>query len=216
MTDALREAVDALTKPEKRQYRQPVLEDDKTVGHKMKVIILPPLLSRLADSVTSSIGSGGRSSGSSPWTMNPLDSEALFAFGKITAAISDWCRIIKVEPSRDAVVALDRWFAAYNAHPDYNADGFYFEQLREWRSIITGKLDPARKFEIQVPCPICGQTKWLDPEGNEAPYPIVVEYRDYGTAEAIKPRALCRACNNVWLGTGSIEELGEELREKAS
>lgn len=210
----LLDAVDSLTKPERRPFKQDIMMGGRVVGQQSRTIELPPLLTRLAEAVTSSIGSGGRSSGSSPWTMNPLDSDALFEFGKITAAIGDWCRMVGVIQSRDAVVDLRRWHAAYLGKVDHSGDEFYTGQLRQWKGIINVKLDPARKFEIELPCPVCGKAKWTDAEGNEIPFPIVVEYRDYGTAEAIKPRAMCRACLIVWQGFGSIEELGDELKER--
>jgi len=215
VTSDILDAVDALTKPERRPYQQDIVMGGHVVGQQKQVIELPPLLTRMAEAVTSSIGSGGRSSGSSPWTMNPLDSDVLHEFGIITSTIGDWCRMAGIVASRNAVVDLRRWYAAYLGKVDRSGEAFYTDQLKKWKGLINGKLDPARKFEIESPCPICGKAKWVDAEGNEMPFPIMVEYRDYGTAEAIKPKAMCRACLVVWQGFGSIEELGDELKENA-
>ena len=144
-----------------------------------------------------------------------LDSEALYQFGQISSAIGDWCRIVGVVPTRDALVDLRRWYVAHTARTD-TQDDWYIRELRRWAHLITAKLDPPRRFELEYPCPICGQSKYTDAEGNELKFPVVVEYRDYGTAESIRPNATCRACTAVWRGEPSIRELGDEMTEKAA
>ena len=214
----LLDAVDALTKNQVEHFPQKADDGSWLKAH---TVTLPPLLLRLAQSVTSSTGSGGRQSGSSPWAASMLDSESLYQFGQIKQAIGDWCRMVSVIPTREgdpdmrALTDLRQWYIAHTARTD-TQDEWYIRELRRWAHLITSKLDPPRRFELEYPCPICGQSKYTDAEGNELKFPVVVEYRDYGTAESIRPKALCRACEAVWRGEPSIRELGDEMTQKAA
>ena len=151
--------------------------------------------------------------------MNVLDSDALFQAAKIRAAITDWCRLAGAPVTKDLVRDLRAWCDAVErgragrewAEAAVPAIDAYVDRLRGWRRSIDAKLDPPRRVELRSGCPVCGATTWENAEGASAPFPLVVEYHDYGTAEAVRPRAVCRACRTEWDGLGAIEELGDEL-----
>lgn len=212
----LREAVDALTLDHVEHLPQ---RADDGAWLRVHTVVQPAALARLAAAVASSTGSGGRRSGSDRWAMNVLDSDALFQAAKIRAAITDWCRLAGVPVTKDLVRDLRAWCDAVERGrpgPEWERaaapalDG-YVERLRGWLRSIEAKLDPPRRVELRSACPVCGATHWESAEGISAPFPLVVEYHDYGTAESVRPRAVCRACRIEWDGLGAIEELGEEL-----
>jgi len=209
--DPLLTVVDKLTKPTFKH-----LWVDTPEGKRVRTVEHPALLRQLEDAVTASMGNDGRSKSTSAMERNMLDSEALFEFLRIKSQIGDWCRLRDVQPTRDPVQDLRAWHVAHigQSRPQ---DDFYVEQLRGWVGIIRARLDPPKRFEITQPCPVCGVAEVMDADGLVSKA-VVVEYRDYGTSTPIRPRAVCRnaLCQAVWDGLEAIEELGDELREKAS
>lgn len=206
MTDLL-DAVDALTKP--RIEHLPQIDDDgkwlkaHTVEH-------PPLLVQLKEAVNPSTNTAAGSS-SLASTRNLVDSDALFEYSTMTAAIGDWCHIIQSERTRDPVVDLRRWYIAFNRTD--SDPSFYLAELNRWAKLIRNILEPPKRMEVTTPCPVCDKRTWTDPEGNELLFPVVVEYKVPQDGEAIKPTALCRACDAVWKGFDAVKELAEELNE---
>jgi hypothetical protein len=208
----LLEAVLTLTKPIIEHLAQ--YDDDGTYLRTHTTEHLP-LLEQLRDAVNPSSNTAAGSS-SLPSTRNLIDSDALYRYSLMTSAIGDWCRIIGVTPTRpphrDPVKDLTEWYIAYNRGTD---DGeWYIAELRRWAAQIRNLIEPSKRIEVTTPCPVCGKRTWTDQDGTELLFPIVVEYRMPKDGEAIKPTALCRACDAVWSGIGAIRELGEELTER--
>lgn len=219
---ALRDAVDALTLDGVERIPQRT-DDGKLL--RIHTVVRPSPLARLAAAVASSTGSGGRRSGSDRWAMNVLDSDALHQAAQIRAAITDWCRRDGVPVTRDLVRDLRAWSdgvavaqAAGVGDPARQTViiAARVDRLRAWARAIEAKLDPPRRVELRFACPVCGRADWENADGAMAPFPLVVEYHDYGTAQAVEPRALCRACRTEWDGLQAIEELGDELGELVS
>lgn len=206
MTDLL-DAIDALTKPRIEHMAQTSDEGKylhtHTAEHK-------PLLTQLKDAVNPSSNTNAGSA-SLASARNPINSEALWEYTKIASAIGDWCRIAGADRTRDPIIDLRRWYIAYTKH-DADPD-WYVAELRRWAKLISKLLDPPKRIELTVACPVCGKRTWVDAEGNDVLFPLVVEYRVPETGESIRPVALCRACETIWHGIEAIEELGIELTE---
>lgn len=206
MTELL-DAVDQLTKPAIEHMTQ--TKDDgtylrtHTAEHK-------PLLTQLKDAVNPSANTSAGSA-SLASARNPINSEALWEYTKMFTAIGDWCRIAGADRTKDPIVDLRRWYIAYTK--DDNDPDWYIRELRRWVNLIRKLLDPPKRIEITTACPVCKKRTWVDADGNEILFPVIIEYRVPNEGETIRPNALCRACETVWQGYDSVEELAAELTE---
>jgi hypothetical protein len=211
-TNRLLEAVEALTRPTSDVHIQTADSGEFVKLHKAEHL---PLLHQLRDAVTPSTNTAAGSV-SLKSTRNLVDSDALYRYALITSAIGDWCRIAKVEPThgphKDAVVDLQRWYVGYTQYP--HDDTWHLSELRKWAATIRALIEPKKQFYLETPCPICDKRSWVDHDGNEMLFPLLVQYCLPKGDESLKPTALCRACNAVWQGFDSIEELSDELNEK--
>lgn len=208
--NVLLDAVDALTKPVINHVAQ---KTDAGAWLRVKTIEHVPLLQQMHDSVHPS-SNAKDGSGSSKSTRSVIDLDALFEYAKMSSAIRSWCNILKVQPTRDPVVDLRRWYVAFTALPEHD-DTFYRRELRRWAGIIHKHLDPPQSFVPEGACPICGQTSWGDRINGGDMWPIVVEYRiDDNTGNTKDHTALCRLCRTLWEGYDSVMELAEEINEK--
>lgn len=208
MTDLL-EAVDALTKPIIEHISQ-TDDDGKWIG--THTVQHPPLLQQLGDAVNPSSNTDTGSS-SSASARSLINGDALFEYAKISSQIADWCRIAGAERIKDPVAALRTWYVQMLTFNDRD-DTFYVNMLRKWAATIRGKLDPPKRLELTVSCPVCGKREWCDDQGNGSLFPVVIEYRRPVDGEPIKPTAMCRACKTVWQGTEAVEELADEVNER--
>jgi hypothetical protein len=206
---SLLDAVDALTKPTYENHPQ-YGDDGKYI--RTHTVEHPPLLQQLANAVNPSTNADGGSQ-SSASARNPIDADALYEYAKVCAEIWSWCHIVKIIRSKDAIVDLRRWYVVFVQNPDANHD-WYENHLRQVAARIRSRLDPPKRIEITVPCPVCGKRTWTDPDGQELLFPIVVEYKRPQDGGSIKPTALCRACQNAWVGYDAVEELAEEVNEQ--
>lgn len=216
MTDTpLLDAIDALTIGHIEHVTQTA--DDGAFIRSVP-ISHPALLTQLEQAATPSTGNDGGSK-SAMNSREPINSEALFEFAKITSAIRDWCRIEKLETSRAhgktgserAISDLRSWYVSFVT---YERDAtFHTTEVWRWVRRIEARLDPPKRREVMLPCPICGTKAWLDSDGDQHPYPLLIEYR-LDDDKVTRLRALCQACEAVWLGYDAIEELSEEIREK--
>lgn len=209
MTEDLLTAVDTLTKPEHRHLAQ---KDDFGKWIKVHSITDPPLLQRMHDAVhPSSNKTAGSASSAS--TRSPADLDAMFEYAKMTSQIRDWCRMQRVQPSRDAIVDLRRWYTSTLINPVH--EPFYTRQLTQWATIIRNHLDPPETFTAKHPCPICGAKAWGDAINGGDGWPIEIRYRKDETDRMVDEMALCRPCKAVWIGHAAVMELAEEMDEKA-
>lgn len=200
------EAVEALTKPVVNKVMQDGPIGSGLAGSKLIHIELPPLLTQLDDAIRGTIGIGG--SGSLASQRNMLDSDALYRFMTISTTIKDWCRIWKIQPTKDAAPNLARWFAGY--HGSETQDKFYVSQMSSWRGQIAAKLDPPKVWLQPGACPVCGaETWWSKSTHEEYKFPLVVEYRETGPNLVQEAKAMCRACEQVW----SVRELAYLLEQ---
>lgn len=217
MTEQLLDAIDALTLGRIEHITQTT--DDGTFIRSVPVSH-PSLITQLEQAATPSTGNDGGSK-SAMNSREPINSEALFEFAKITSEIRAWCRIEKIDPSRDitktgsdrAIHDLRAWYVSFVT---YERDAtFHTTEIWRWVRRIEARLDPPKRREIMVPCPICKTTTWLDNDGDQHPYPLLIEYR-IEDERMTRLRALCQACENVWLGYEAVEELSEVIQEKMS
>jgi len=204
----LLDAVDDLTKSRIEHMTQTADDGSYVKAHSVEH---PALLHQLRDAVNPSSNTAAGSS-SLKSTRNLIDSDALFEYGKMTAAIGDWCRIVNIQPTREPVADLRQWYIAYDRTGA--DDQWYISELRRWANLIRNILEPLKRIEVTTPCPVCGKRTWLDLDGKEMIFPVVIQYRLPKTGEAIHPNAICRACETVWEGIAAVEELGEELNER--
>jgi hypothetical protein len=203
--DRLLLAVEELTKPQ----RSKVIQDGS-----VHTVTLPPLLERMEAAVHSSMG--GTSSGASlAHEGSPLDVDALFKMMKILSQIGDWCRIVKVQPVKNATTDLVAWFAAVpHESRTHEYDKFYIRTLGAWANEIETKLDPWRERELPDSCPVCGADKWFNKsDGLSYHHPLVVKYKPDSDDMVNEAKAMCRFCTEVW----SVRELAREieLRDEA-
>lgn len=211
MNDLL-QAVQNLTRPVMEHF--PQVDDD---GHLIKLHSTQsvPLLEQFHEAISGQpqAGAGGSSL---PSTRNLVDGDALFEYAKMASATRGWCRMVGASYAHDPAANLDAWYPVFTAqnHDDARAD-WYRRELRRWASVIRAILEPPRKFEVTVPCPVCKNTHWVNPDGDLMPWPILVEYRLERDGSMSSPKAFCRveACDAVWSSLEAIEELGQELEE---
>ncbi|MET0716395.1 MAG: hypothetical protein ABWY57_15930 [Mycetocola sp.] len=208
MTDLL-EAVDALTQPVIEHIAQ---KSDTGKWLKAHTVTRPPLLQQMADAVTPSSNRTAGSAASAD-TRTPIDLGALFEYRKMAAQIGDWCRIVNIPPTRDAVTDLRRWYTARLAIAD-GEDRFYIRALTAWGNTIRNYLEPPESFVPEYGCPVCGATTWGDMINGGGPWPIEVKYRVDEQGITSDEVALCRPCRAVWEGHDAIVELSDEMKEK--
>lgn len=220
--NTLLDAVDALTKPVRTKVIQEIVVVPWLPRATTHTAEHPPLLTQLRDKITPSSNTSAGSA-SLAHMRNIIDSDAMFEHAKITAAIGDWCRIYDVERTRDPVVDLRRWYIAFTRNP--SDSGWHERELRRWAGVIKNILEPAQKFEVLTPCPVCGSDSWVNPEGETIPHPILVTYRLSHDGGMIDEKATCRAsstddegfqapCGATWDSFAAIAELGQELAER--
>lgn len=226
-TDPLLEAVEALTKPQRRKQPQDVIQDyeltdeegvttqhQRVVGQQKVTVELPPLLELLDDAIRSNIGGSTKGAALASQSI-PLDPGALYEAMKISTQVGDWCRLVGVRPTKHAVKDLRAWYVATRAgHPTPEQDDARAVTLRKWASTIRGMLDPWREKDLPDPCPVCGAKFWWDPneptkEGR--PRPLIIRYRP-GDADMVeRAYGLCRACAEVF----GVRELAYAIEHAA-
>lgn len=199
MTD-LMDAVDRLTLPQR--FKQ--MQDTEVV-----TVELPPLLMQLDAAIRSDIGLTV-SGASLAHERNLLDADALHKFMQISSQIKDWCRMVKLVPSRDPVTDLRRWYVKGMLTLDEAGQSFYTRMLTGWANLIRSKLDPERERELPGCCPVCESGEWWR-DGVRFVHPLVVRYR-VGDDLVDKARGFCRACEQVW----SARELSYAIEQKQS
>lgn len=221
MTDRneLLDTVDLLTKPRHDHIAQ--IDDDGT-WLKAHTTEYPPLLVQLKQAVNpstnTSVGSSSLAS-----TRNLIDSDALFEYGKISSAIGDWCRIYQVQTTRDPIVDLRRWYVAFIGNP--SDSGWHLRELKRWAGVVMNILEPPKKFDLVVPCPVCGQDEYPNQDGDMLAHPLVGTYRLDTAGTVVSPKVICRAvrtddsglqtpCGAEWDSFDAMEELGQELAER--
>lgn len=211
--DRLLSALDALTKPVVEHhpkyydfgvYREPIYVGTHTVEH-------PPLLEQLQRAINPSSNSAAGSAALLS-ARNIINTHALALYTTISAEIWGWARGMGVEPTRDAVHALRRWYVLYAAYDRETAE-WHTAELVRWSHQIRNLLDPPKLVELLPPCPVCKASMWTNDEGDSVPHPVVLEYRITPEGGVQRPRASCRACTETWDSFAAIEELAQELTE---
>lgn len=219
MTETLLDAVDALTKPTVEHLSQTDDEGNWLRNHSVEHL---PLLTALKNAINPSSNTAAGSS-SLASTRNLIDSDAMFEYGKMTGAIGDWCRIYKVPITKDAITNLRQWYIAFELNP--SDSGWHEKELRRWAGVIRNILEPPRKFEITVSCPVCGKDDYPNADGELVPHPLVGTYRLNEAGSVTNPRVTCRAvrmddsglqtpCGAEWDSFEAMEELGQEIQER--
>lgn len=202
MTNELLDAVDDLTLP--RPVK--VATDNGHTWAREDALLI-----QLREAVTSTLNSGS-GAGGSPSTRNVLDSDALHRAGIITSAIGDWCALVDVKPTRDAVHDLRAWYVAYTNRDEPSE--FYTRQMQTWAHQIRTMVNPPKSVEITAPCPVCGQGEYVNDMGERLTNPLVLTYRPDSGSIWSDARALCRACSEVWEGEWRLRELRHDVDDK--
>lgn len=205
----LLDAVDALTKPVINKIIQDGPIGSGLAGSHTVTVELPPLLTQLDEAIRGTIGIGG--SGSPKHLRNMLDADALYRFTKISSLIKDWCHMVKIQPTPDALRNLRAWYIKrLEVQQTPESDRFYEKQLSSWAAQIRQKLNPPKVWEQPGTCPVCGAVTWWSKSTHEEyKFPLVVEYHETGPNLIQEARALCRACEKVW----TVRELAYALEQ---
>jgi len=204
-TNALLDAVDALTKP----IRSKVIQDGPIgsglAGQKTVTIEQAPLLTQLEDAIRATIGKGG--SGSLANERNMLNVEALHKATIIRSQIREWAQAVNIEarPPDKTGDILRRWYAAYTLRPTtLDAERFYVRQMETWSGQIEAMFDPPRIHDLPNPCPVCGASEWVnDTDGLRYNRPLIIQFKPDGPDLIQQATGMCRACLKVW----SVREL---------
>lgn len=238
--DPLLAAVEALTKPQRRKQEQEIIsrfttKDDDGIEHTTEHVVgtqkvtvtTPPLLELLDDAIRSSMG--GSTKGAALASESAvLNVRALYEAIQIATEVADWCRLVKVIPTRQSAKDLSAWYASTRVRDFTEAQAdFYTVMLRKWAGTIWGMMDPWREQDIPDPCPTCGATEWWDPSEDKPGEPRrrlpPIEGMKRGRARPLLIRykrgqnidqsgyALCRACEAVF----GVRELRFELERRA-
>lgn len=223
MTDLLA-AVQALTRPTV-EHIKPCDDSGRPLpthtcaqlcnGLSTHTVERPSLLVQLAEAVKPSTNTTAGSS-SLAHTRNIIDGTALFHLAKISPAIRDWCRLVKVVPTTDPSGNLDRWYVAF-ARYESDTTAWYAGELHKWARTIGNLTNPPVQEELPYPCPIhTPGNEWTDDMGNGGLHPLVLEYRRSEDGEVSDERVRCRhgECSSIWPGMEAIIELAEETEEK--
>lgn len=206
MSDLL-SVVDELTKPSIEHVAQ---KTDKGEWIRTHTVEHPGLFDQLRDAGSGRTHGG---SGAAKHERAPLDLDALYMYAMYSAQVADWCRLRDVQYTRNPTVDLRAFYAATLADNTFDPHATTVI-LSRWVTAIKDHFDPPKKFEAIYPCPICGQSAFgnvIDGGGRA----IEIRYRVDDDGRVSDERALCRACETVWMGGGSVRELAEEQHEKA-
>lgn len=207
MTDLL-EIVDELTKPKVERVDSHRLEHES-------------LFDQLRNA-----GSGRTSAGSNAGKheRSLVDLDALHMYAQYSAQVTDWCRMWGVVIRDPATGLLDRnpshglraWYKATLSDNTFTetAANAYQRILSRWATAIRDHFDPPKWEDSNLPCPACGARYYGDAV-NGGGNAIRMTFRVDDDGRVHDERALCRACNLVWVGRGAIEELADEQHEKA-
>jgi len=212
----LLDAVDVLTKPDRREVIQDGPVGSGLEGQRTVTVELAPLLTQLDDAIRSSMG--GSSSGATlAFEGAVLNTGALFTAMKISTQIRDWCRIVKVAPSKDSGADLRAWYVAtLPLGKSETWERAHAKILAGWAAQIRSLLDPPRERELPDACPVCGAGSFWNPsDGKEYLHPLVVRYRPTGADMIQQAKALCRACEQVW-GVRELAYLIETREQEVS
>ena len=195
MTDLL-EAVDALTKPYRHTMRD---TDGETITG-----TLPPRFQQLAEAVAGS-GRSGSGKGSHKSERSILDLDALQRWYDIRDELNQEAEKLGAKVSRDPAVTLRRWYIAAEARTltdTYSAE--WTRRLTTWADWIDRKLHPPFQMEVNVPCPLCGERRYVNDNDDEVNAVLAeVDSRNPGGTEY---RIWCRACEQVAHGIHAVRE----------
>jgi hypothetical protein len=176
----------------------------------------PPLLVWLEQSVTEVVKRGGAGSNGAGV---PIDFEALHLLNRIRKACAQIREALFLTRKTGNLAAdvAEAWTITKQARDRHEVDDTQWERIRDelekWVQQITTEQDArARKMELTVPCPQCGE-RWMEepiddlhPElGNDRKPAVVIEY-SAGRA----PIAECRVvtCEAMWVGWSQVRLLG--------
>ena len=204
----LLEAVEQLTKLDKRGHQQNILENGNVIGHQKVTIQLPPLLEQLDSAIRSSMG-GNTPGASLAFEGAVLNAAALFTAMRISAQIRDWCRIAKTTVVKNSTKDLIAWYLAAS-NLSHDVESFHIKAMNSWAGQIRAMLNPSRERELPNACPGCDATEWWDmADGMKYLHPLIIRYRPSGANMIKESKALCRACEKVW----GVRELAYELEQ---
>ena len=200
MTELL-DAVDALTKPYQHTMRD--TDGEAVTG------TLPPRFQQLEEAIRGSGGSGSGPGGETSTRM-PLDLDALQRWYDIVAELNQEAERYDVKLHKDPAVTLRRWYVAVNARTltdQYSAE--WVRRLESWADWIDRKLHPPFQMEINRPCPLCLERRYVNADGDEATAVLAeVDARDVGHTTY---RIWCRACEQVAHGIEAVREWAYEI-----
>ena len=246
MTEALLDAVDALTKPSRTKIIQDVYKtvmddnghpktDDagnpvrEISGTKATRLERPALLDQLDAAIRGTMAATGGNAASASSARNLLNAEALYQFIRIRSMIADWARRAEVPRTADAAQELRLWYIAWTAHPQPESTiRFHTRKLEAAATMINDIIDPKDTRTVPGPCPEpeCPQQErfglwfYFDPKTREqGNRPLVVEYRaSDGPLMVMNARCRCRACGTVWESVRALQYEREqaELRVKSA
>lgn len=196
----LDEAVAALTEPVIYQHAGGINGNHTTT--------LPPRLEQLEHAIGSSMGSGGRTSGSLKAAMNVIDSDALYRFLLIKNSITDWCVKVGAPRTGNPSTDLRAWARIRKPQPSE----WHLHKMREWVTLIDNLLDRQEELEVTEPCTDCGARSWLDQSGETRTNPVRIVYRKEDPRGTV--RAVCNACEKTWEGEMAIRSLRFQIEAR--
>ena len=199
MTELL-DAVDALTKPYQHTMRD--TDGEAVTGTR------PPRFQQLAEAVRGSGGTG--QGGTERRARTPLDWDALQRWYDIVAELNQEAERFDVKIHRDPSVTLRRWYAAVLGRTLTDTYSREWERrLESWADWIDRKLDPPFQMEINRPCPLCQERRYVNEDGDEAMAVLAeVDARDVGHTTY---RIWCRACEQVAHGIEAVREWAYDI-----
>lgn len=222
--DTLLEAVLALTDPYDEALDEPARN---RWGRKMQHISRPSRIDQLETAITPSGNSAG--GGALARERNIIDTGALDLYRRLLRDVNQAATHVGAPNGDDPAAVLKWWLlTARTKHPTDAFEQEWAGKWEQWARRIDTHLDPPVVIELMRPCPICGETRAVDPNAPGGPAivtALVVQYRRSDAplepdapqvgAQAIPEHsnAFCRFCEAVWKGRDGVRAIAFDIEQ---
>lgn len=182
-------------------------QDDPNEG--MSVLIMPPLLELLQESIGSSNGGTNRGIGLAN-TRSILDFSALALMGQIQEEMAQiWRNDTHGQRPKNLTTTITRWHKKVQLlGPNQNVETLKHNThiITNWVKAIELKFDPPVIIEVIAPCPNCQAETHTNQEKEINRSLRIIWRRSFGNS-----RGECQECGKTWIGETELRQLRWEI-----